>query len=85
MSTTGRLKKLLEEEHSGPFVYLFKFVMPLSAMEGFTKLIPNVEMVSRLSANSQYVSLSFEIEVESASVVVEIYDRVKSIPGLIAL
>ncbi len=85
MSVTERLRKLLEAQHTEPFVYVFKFVMPLESMEGFSKLLPGIEMTSRLSSNSRYVSLTFEIEFENAHGVIEIYERVKSVPGLLSL
>ncbi|MEO5668192.1 MAG: hypothetical protein ABIR96_09055 [Bdellovibrionota bacterium] len=85
MSSTERLKKLLEARHDGPFVYHFKFVMPLSSIESFSKLIPGIETTSRMSANSKFVSISFDFNASTAEDVADLYNRVQSIPGLLSL
>jgi putative lipoic acid-binding regulatory protein len=85
MSATERLKKLLEEHHTEPFTYHFKFVMPAASVEAFSKLIPGIETSSRLSSNSKFVSMSFDFHAENAQQIVDIYHRVQSVPGLMAL
>lgn len=85
MSTTERLKKLLEEKHTEPFTYHFKFVMPLSSVEDFSKLIPGIQTQSRMSSNSKYVSISFDFDAGTAQDIIDIYTRVQSIPGLLSL
>ncbi len=85
MSVTERLKKLLEERHEGPFVYHFKFVMPLSSVEEFSRMIPGIETKTRLSSNSKYISISFDFNTENAQEVVDIYHRVQAIPGILSL
>jgi hypothetical protein len=82
---TDRLKKLLDEHHDGPFTYHFKFVMPLESVTSFSKLIPGIQTTSRMSANSKFVSISFDLHAKSAEDVVEIYKRVQSVPGLMSL
>jgi putative lipoic acid-binding regulatory protein len=85
MSVTERLKKLLEERHEGPFMYPFKFVMPLSSVEEFSRMIPGIETKSRLSSGSKYVSISFDFQAQNAQEVVDIYHRVQAVPGILSL
>lgn len=85
MSVTERLKKLLEEHHTDAFSYHFKFIMPLTSVEEFSKLIPGIQTTSRMSSNSKYVSISFDFQAQNAQQVVDIYNRLQTIPGLIAL
>jgi|GEM_PF-3327402 len=85
MSVTERLKKLLEENHAGSFSYHFKFVMPLAAVEEFSRLIPEVNSTSRMSSNSRFVSISFDFEAQSAQEIIDIYERVRLVPGLLSL
>ena len=85
MSSIERLKILLEQKHTAPFQYHFKFVMPISSVEEFSKLIPGIETTSRLSANSKFASISFDFDAQSAQDVVDLYERVQSIPGLLSL
>ncbi|NCN41002.1 DUF493 domain-containing protein [bacterium] len=78
-------KKLLEEEHEWPGPYDFKFIVPSEQIDMISNLLPNVELTTRFSGKGKFTSVSFQIQCESPNDVVDIYIRVKNVPGLMAL
>lgn len=78
-------RKLLDKEYQWPAIYPFRFVMPLSSVESFSKLFPHEKLESRLSKNAKYVAIHFEVMMTKSQDVIDIYERVKGIKGVISL
>jgi putative lipoic acid-binding regulatory protein len=62
------LEKLLNELHSFPTTYIFKFIVPASKEEDVLKFFPETKTVSidkRSSQNGQYTALTLNVRVNS--------------------
>ena len=70
-----------------PASYLFKFIVPTEQKAAFLKLFPldQSSWTFRASENGRYESISFSLLMSDAESILQIYDKAKSIPGLIAL
>ena len=81
----ARQKQLLESQHQFPTDYLFKFIVPVDKEAEARALFPNTEPKTRPSKKGNYISLSFSYRVDSADLVLAIYEKASKIDGLIAL
>jgi len=80
-----KFKGLLDEQYEWPTNYLFKFVVPGAQADKIKALFPGQEVSERASKTGKYVSLSIDIKLESADVVIAIYQKASEIEGLISL
>ena len=80
-----RLKTLLEDQYDWPSNYLFKFVVPKENVKEVKSLFPQHPVETRESGKGNYVSVTINIHLESADVVIAIYQQASQIEGLIAL
>lgn len=78
-------KRLLEEEHEWPGPYSFKFIVPSEKIDLVSQLLPDVEMTTRFSGKGKYTSVSFQLQCKSADDVIDVYEKVKNIPGIMSL
>lgn len=83
------LKKRLEKDFSWPSVYLFKFIIPsdnqkIALVES---AFPSKEskINIRQSSNGKYVSISVKEVMMSPNEVIEKYQKLEGIEGLISL
>lgn len=83
------LKEKLEQQHNFPEEYLFKFIIPsdsekiteiLKVFDGFKYTLSNRE-----SSNGKYTSVSVNCFVLDADQVVDIYQKVGKIEGVMML
>ena len=81
----ARQKELLENQYEFPADYLFKFIVPAEKESEARALFPNTEPQVRPSKKGNYISLSFNYNVDSADLVLAIYEKASKIDGLIAL
>ncbi|MCB9091087.1 MAG: DUF493 family protein [Halobacteriovoraceae bacterium] len=80
-----RAKDLLDESYEWPVAYLFKFIVKKAQVEEFVQLFGEIEIQKRHSRNEKYVSLSITLEMHSAEEVLEVYEKVSVIEGIIKL
>ena len=78
-------KEKLNEHYTWPSLYLFKFIILAGQEEHVYSLMPEAQFKLNPSANGKYVSVTFEIKMQHAEAVVEIYKKASLIKGLIAL
>ena len=78
-------KQMLEEQHSFPGRYLFKFISPLDKKQKVVDLFPNQKVDFKSSSKGNYISITVNPEVESSEDVMKIYSEVHEIGGVIAL
>jgi len=78
-------KKLLDKEYQWPAVYPFRFIMPLTSVEDFSKLFPNEKLESRFSKNAKYVAIHFDMEMQSSQAVLDVYAKIKNVDGVMSL
>ena len=77
--------ELLKDQHDWPTDYLFKFIVPYDKVEEVEKLFPDHDMEKKGSKLGNYVSLTISIQMDSADVVIAVYQQASRIKGLIAL
>lgn len=75
----------LDQHHQWPSVYIFKFIVPKGKEGELKDLFPLHTPIERTSTQGNYISLTFQMMMSSSEAVIEIYIRVESVEGLIAL
>ena len=75
----------LDEHHSWPTVYIFKFIVPKGKEIELKELFPQHSSTEKVSTQGNYISITFQMMMPSSDAVIEVYERVSSIEGLIAL
>jgi len=83
-----QFKQKIEQEHTFPTVYMFKFIVPadnkkLALVEAlFTE---ESELHQKESSNGKYISITSKQVVISADEIINIYQKAMKIEGLMAL
>jgi len=75
----------LDQHHSWPSIYIFKFIVPKGKEEELKALFPLHTASEKESTNGNYISLTFQMMMSSSEAVIEIYVRAETVEGLIAL
>jgi hypothetical protein len=75
----------LDEHYSWPALYIFKFIVPIEKEEELKSLFPLHVSTEKRSTQGKYVSITFNMMMPSSNAVIEVYGRVSSIEGIIAL
>ncbi|MDZ4787475.1 MAG: DUF493 family protein [Blastochloris sp.] len=78
-------KNKLDHHYTWPALFPFKFVVKKEHLDELQTLLTDEPFTSRPSANGKYVSLTLEKNMASSDEVLALYEKVKVIPGLIAL
>ena len=80
-----QFKEKLEANHDFPCSYMFKFIVPLKKKEALIDLLPKMALKIKTSANNKFVSITLSVEMESSENVIDIYNQVYQIEGIIAI
>lgn len=81
-----KFRQLLEDGHTWPCFYDFKFIVPSGQLSILKALFEeNVEFKERPSSEGKYTSLSVRAFLQSPEEVIEIYQKVSVIKGIISL
>jgi hypothetical protein len=75
----------LDEHHSWPTVYIFKFIVPKGKETELKNLFPLHTSTDKVSTQGNYISVTFQMMMHSSDAVIEVYERVSTIEGLISL
>lgn len=78
-------KSKLDQHHSWPSLYIFKFIVPTEKAEELKNLFPMHNSTEKASTKGNYVSVTMQIMAPSSDSVIEIYQQAATIEGLIAL
>lgn len=78
-------KDRLDQEHSWPTWYLFKFIVPRSKESEVTALFPEEEVTVKESSKGNYRSVSVKMMMDSSESVMRIYEMAYQIDGILAL
>ena len=81
----AQFKERLEEGHSWPSTYTFKFVVPNAKKGSLMTLIPMGEVSERASSSGKYVSVTIKSHMESADHVINAYKKISVLEGVITL
>lgn len=82
---TNNFKTKLDEHYSWPALYIFKFIVPCGKVEELKNLFPLHTSTEKPSTQGKYVSITFNMMMPSSDAVIEVYERVSKIEGIIAL
>jgi putative lipoic acid-binding regulatory protein len=82
---TERLLALLENNHSFPTKYMFKFIIPQSKEAEVRNIFPYENLRMNFSKRGKYISITVELIMESPEAILQVYDAARKIEGLIAL
>lgn len=75
----------LDEHHSWPFVYTFKFIVPKEKVNDLKELFSNHTGTEKVSAKGNFTSITFQMMMPSGEAVIEVYKIASTIRGIIAL
>ena len=84
-----RLKSELEESTTWPSVYLYKFIVPTNATN--VNLVENTfnnmgaVIKTQASKTGKYTSISINVTMQNADAVIEKYQELATIEGIISL
>ena len=78
-------REKLDDQHSWPGSYLFKFIVPKEKRDEVQKLFPGKLLIEKESKKGNYLSLTIKLHMNSSLEVIEIYERAYKINGVIAL
>lgn len=79
-----RLHALIDSGHEWPGEYLFKFIVPRDKIEELEGHFKEVSYQTRPSANGRYISLTYRGYFHSSHQVMEVYERVMTIEGIMS-
>ena len=82
---TEQFKKKLEANHNFPCSYMFKFIVPISKKEALLNLLPKVAIKIKKSTSNKFVSITLSMDIESSDKIINIYNQVYQVEGLIAM
>lgn len=80
----NNFKNLLEDQHEFPTQYLFKFVAPETVYQDVVNFLSD-DTTFKESRTGKYISISSRVHVQSADEVIDIYQKVSTIKGVISL
>jgi hypothetical protein len=78
-------REKLDQHHSWPMLYMFKFIVPKGKEEELRNLFPLHTPSEKESRNGNYISLTLQMMMPSGNAVVNVYQKVSAIEGIIAL
>ena len=79
------LREKLDQHYIWPSLYTFKFIVPKGKEEEVKNLFPNHEASERKSKNGNYTSVTINMMMPNSDSVIDVYEKVASIEGIIAL
>ncbi|MBC7473242.1 MAG: DUF493 family protein [Candidatus Sericytochromatia bacterium] len=81
----AKFKAILDENYIWPTEFPFKFIIMPHQIDQLKKILNDADVVLRPSKNGKYVSVSTDMKISSSDEIVYIYEKVRSIEGIIAL
>jgi len=76
----------LDQAHTWPCCYTFKFIVPKNRQNEVTKLFgPRTPMKKTASRTGKYISITVETSMESSAQVIDVYKRAATIQGIVML
>ena len=83
---TDKFRDLLNQEHTWPTTFIFKFIVKGDQEDEVTALFDQKVLINKKpSSAGKYTSVTIKAEMSSADEVIAIYDAAASIEGIISL
>ena len=83
--STDSFKEKLDNTHSFPTLYVFKFIVKPHQVGEIEKLFPKHEVVQKASSGGKYVSTTVKIMAASSQEIINHYKEAAKIEGIISL
>lgn len=80
-----RFKDLLEEHHTWPCEYTFKFIVPKDREQELEKILAGHNISKKNSKKGNYLSVTSKKNMDSTLEIMEIYEKASQIKGVISL
>ncbi|TIH12177.1 DUF493 domain-containing protein [Marinifilum sp. JC120] len=80
-----QFKATLDEHHTWPCDYTFKFIVPSKSLDELKSMIDGFPYTERDSKTGKYTSVTVCIHANSSDVILNIYEKAATIEGLISL
>jgi hypothetical protein len=81
----NNFREKLDQHHTWPTLYMFKFIVPTGKEEEVKKLFPLQTTSEKLSSQGKYTSITIQMMMSSSDAVIEIYMKASKIEGIVAL
>ncbi len=78
-------REKLEEVHTFPTLYMYKFIVPKDQVAQVEALFPKNEVQLKPSSGGKYMSATAKVMVSSSDQIIDTYEKAEKIKGLIAL
>lgn len=78
-------KEKLEDQHTFPGNYIFKFIVPSESIDQVKSLWPGGKISIKASSKGKYTSVTIEGHMDSSDDVISVYQKAHEIEGCIAL
>ncbi len=85
MNDKKKYLDLLNETHEFPTTYLFKFIIKSEQITLLDVHLPGEFISQNLSKTAKYVSCTMRKKVDSADEILEVYEKIQRIEGVISL
>ena len=82
---TKVFREKLDDQHSFPGLYIFKFIVPSDSVNEVEDLWKNGEVIKKPSSKGKYTSVTIKAQVDNSDEIVDIYQRASNIEGCISL
>lgn len=80
-----KFKNLLDEQHTWPCEYTFKFIVPIDKEPELEKVLEGHNISKKNSTKGNYLSVTSKKVMDSSSEVMDTYDNASQIKGVISL
>lgn len=80
-----KFKELLDESYTWPDFYEFKFIVKIAAKNDVVVKLPGFAISETLSKNGNYVAISARKLMNNTQEVLDIYDVMSKVDGIISL
>ncbi len=78
-------QELLDQEHLFPGPYTFKFVVPRAKLEELTEYLEEHLTQIKISRHGNYIGVTYTVTILHSQQILDLYEEVGHIDGLIAL
>ncbi|WP_422360872.1 DUF493 family protein [Reichenbachiella sp.] len=83
--STDSFKEKLDNTHSFPTLYVYKFIVKPEQVEQIEKLFPKHEVVQKPSSGGKYISTTVKVMAASSDEIIGHYKEASKIEGIISL
>lgn len=83
--STDSFKEKLDNTHSFPTLYVFKFIVKPHQVKDVESIFPKHDVVQKPSSGGKYISTTVKIMAASSDEIIELYKEAAKIEGIISL